>query len=252
MTRLPLSLCIITLNEEANLRGCLASVPFASDIVVLDSGSSDGTRALAETLGARVFLEEWKGFGPQKQRAIELAHYDWVLCLDADEALSPELQTEIVQEWSRTGGFSQSGYQIPRRSYYLGRWIGHGGWYPDYQTRLFNRQKLRWSRDSLHESVQGEGVGSLHADLHHFPFVDLADQVATNNRYSSLGADRVLATGIKIQIGHHLIIKPFVKFLELYFFKQGFRDGVPGYLIALGGAYSTFLKFAKAWEKQNR
>lgn len=227
---------------------CLSSVPFASDIVVLDSGSSDATRTLAQEFGARVFDEPWRGFGLQKQRAVELAKHEWVICLDADEELSPELQQEIMGLMKQDGG-KFDGYKIPRRSYHLGRWLYFGGWYPDFQTRFFSKQKLQWSRDSLHESVNGGNVGRLCSDINHFPFESLADQVNTNNRYSTLGAESLEKTGKKIKFWQ-LFLKPAGKFIELYIFKQGFRDGVAGYIIAVGGAYSYFLKFAKLWEKQ--
>lgn len=227
---------------------CLSSVPFASDIVVLDSGSSDATRTLAQEFGARVFDEPWRGFGLQKQRAVELAKHEWVICLDADEELSPELQQEIMGLMKQDGG-KFDGYKIPRRSYHLGRWLYFGGWYPDFQTRFFSKQKLQWSSDSLHESVNGGNVGRLCSDINHFPFESLADQVNTNNRYSTLGAESLEKTGKKIKFWQ-LFLKPAGKFIELYIFKQGFRDGVAGYIIAVGGAYSYFLKFAKLWEKQ--
>lgn len=250
LKKLPLSLCVVTLNEETNIERCIRSVPFASDVVILDSGSKDQTKALAQGLGARIFEEPWKGFGPQKQRAVELALHDWVLCLDADEELSAELAQEIHAIMAGDLKFqSFHGFKIPRRSFYLGRWLYFGGWYPDYQTRLFNRTKLNWSNDILHESVQGAGVGTLNGDLNHYPFENLYDQIQTNNRYSTLGAERLLKKGQPVQLWH-LIIKPLIKFIELYFVKRGFCDGLPGYIIALGGAYSYFLRYAKAWEMQ--
>lgn len=250
LKKLPLSLCVVTLNEESNIERCIRSVPFASDVVILDSGSQDQTKTLAQRLGARVFEEPWKGFGPQKRRAVELALHDWVLCLDADEELSSELVQEIYALMiGDLKSPSRHGFKIPRRSFYLGRWLYFGGWYPDYQTRLFNRTKLNWSNDILHESVQGAGIETLHRDLNHYPFENLTDQTQTNNRYSSLGAERLLQKGQPIQLWH-LILKPLIKFIELYFVKRGFCDGLPGYIIALGGAYSYFLRYAKAWELQ--
>lgn len=248
MDKIPLSLCVITLNEAKNIQRCLASVPFASDIVVLDSGSTDETLTLAQSLGARTFNEHWRGFGPQKRRSVELALHDWVLCLDADEELSEELQREVYQVL-KAELIAHDGYRIPRRSWHLGRWLSHGGWYPDFQTRLFRRSKLQWSDDGLHESVRGKNIGTLKADLFHYPFENLADQVATNNRYSTLGAEALSKSGKQFGLWR-LITRPAVKFIELYFFKQGFRDGLAGYVIAVGAAYSLFLKYAKLWENQ--
>lgn len=247
MKKIPLSLCVITLNEESNIRRCLQSVPFASDIVVLDSGSQDQTQTLAQDLGARVFEETWKGFGPQKQRAVELAQFEWVLCLDADEELSPELQAEIYALMSGSLPVAD-GYRMARRSFYLGRWLYHGGWYPDHQTRLFSKSKMGWSQDQLHETVRGGHPQTLKGDLNHYPFQNLSDQVSTNNRYSTLGAEGLWKKGQRFK-RWQILVKPWVKFFELYVFKKGFMDGMPGFIIAVGGAYSYFLRYAKLWEK---
>ncbi len=250
LKKAPLSLCIITLNEEKNIEKCIRSVPFASDVVVLDSGSSDQTKSLALSLGARVFDEAWRGYGLQKRRAVELALHDWVLCLDADEELSTELCQEMYHlAQSEIPSHRLNGYKMPRRSFSLGKWLYFGGWYPDFQVRLFNRTKLNWSEDALHESVRGEGIGALKSPLNHYPFENLSDQIQTNNKYSSLGAEILIQKGHRISLWQ-LVVKPWIKFLELYLVKRGFRDGIPGYITALGGAYSYFLKYAKAWEQQ--
>ncbi len=252
MDKLPISLCVITLNEEHNIVRCIASVPFASDVVVLDSNSTDQTRTLAQSFGARVFNEDWRGYGPQKQRAVELAKFDWVLCLDADEALSEGLMNEIYQlfkQWELNKKELLNGYKFPRKSFHLGRWLGYGGWYPDYQTRLFHRHKLQWKQDIVHESVQGEGIGLLKSDLSHYPFDDLSDQIQTNNKYSTLGAQALHSQKKQVHLWH-LFVKPITKFFELYLIKRGFLDGIPGYIIAIGAAYSYFLKYAKLWEMQ--
>ncbi|HMN68093.1 MAG TPA: glycosyltransferase family 2 protein [Bdellovibrionales bacterium] len=246
----PLSLIVITLNAEKHIARCLQSVPFASDVVVLDSGSSDRTVEIARALGARVFVEEWRGFGPQKRRATELAGADWVLSLDADEALSLEAQEELR---ARLAG-DMSGpdaFAFPRLSFHMGRWIRHGGWYPDWQIRLYDRRRAGWSRDVLHEKVQAERVERLRRPLHHWVFTDLTDQVRTNNRYSGLGADQLANQGRRFSL-FHLIVKPKVKFFEVYVWKRGFLDGMPGFIIAVGAAYSVFLKWAKLWEREQK
>lgn len=246
MDKLPISLCIITLNEENNLRRCIGSAPFVKDIVVLDSGSTDETRQLAEQLGARVFNEEWRGYGRQKQRAVELAEFDWVLCLDADEELTPELQKEICQVFVGEAS-SQKGYRSPRKTHHLGQWIYHGGWYPNYQTRFFHRKRLQWSADDLHEAVRGQGIGNLKSAINHYPFKNLADHADTNNKYSSVAAEILRRKGRRFY-GVDLLIKPLVKFLELYVIKGGFLDGVRGLILAGMGAYGQFMRFAKLWE----
>jgi len=245
----PISLVVITLNAEHHIARCLRSVPFASDIVVLDSGSTDGTVTVAKNLGARVFTEEWRGFGPQKRRATELAKTDWVLNLDADEALSPESQAEL-QELLKKGPPEHAAYAFPRVSFHLGRWIWHGGWYPDRQVRFYDRSRANWTNQQLHEKVESPSVGQLNQPIQHWVFKDLADQVNTNNRYSTLGSETLAKHGRKFWL-FNLIVKPKVKFIETFIWKRGFLDGLPGFIIAVGAAYSVFLKWAKLWEQEN-
>jgi len=244
-TNLPLSLVVVTLNEEANIERCLRSVPFASDVVVVDSFSTDRTAEIAQKLGASVIQEKWRGYGPQKAFAVSKAKNDWVLSLDADEALSPELQQEIQAKFASLN--PKVGYEIPRKSYHLGRWIHHGGWYPDAQLRLFNRQHSQWSQDALHEKVQVKSKARLQSDMLHWVFEDLSDQVLTNDKYSSLGAGNLAKAGKEFSL-LKLIFKPWTKFVECYFLKLGFLDGLPGFIIAVGAAYSIFLRHAKLWE----
>ena len=247
--KLPLSLVVITLNEESNIERCLKSVPFASDIVVLDSQSTDQTVSRAKDLGARTFVEAFRGYRAQKQRATELAQFDWVLSLDADEALSPGLAEEIFALWKSGEIENLDGFEMPRLSYHLGRWIHHGGWYPDRQLRLFHRKKCQWVGGHVHERVSGTRVSRLGQPIHHWVFRDLADQVQTNNEYSTRGADDLVSKGQGFSLAR-LVFKPWSKFAELYLWKRGFLDGLPGFVIAVGAAYSVFLKYAKLWEHQ--
>ena len=247
MAQIPISLVIITLNEEHNIERCIRSVPFAQDVMVLDSGSSDRTLEIAKKLGARVKVEPWRGYQKQKMRVTALALNDWVLSLDADEALSVEAQKEILVAWEN--GLHEDGYEFPRLSYHMGRWIRHGGWYPDLQLRFFNRQKATWSPGHVHERVITQKVGRFKSPLYHWVFQDLADQVNTNNEYSSLGALDLLQKKKSFSL-FKLLTKPLSKFLETYFWKRGFLDGLPGLVIAVGAAYSVFLKHAKHWEHQ--
>jgi len=150
--KLPLSLVVITRDEEAHIERCLKSVPFAGEAIVLDSFSSDRTVDKAKAQGAKVYQEKFLGFGPQKSRAVALASNDWVLCLDADEALSEEAQTAILDLF-KNGRPEKGAYQISRLSYHMGRWIRHGGWYPDWQTRLFDRSQANWNQSLIHEKV---------------------------------------------------------------------------------------------------
>ena len=245
----PLSLVIITRNAEAHLARCLKSVPFAADVVVLDSGSTDRTVEIARGLGARVFTEEWRGFGPQKRRATELAAHDWILNLDADEALGEDAADELRALLGGEPGRLAPAYSFPRLSHHLGRWIRHGGWYPDRQTRLYDRRRAHWSEAPVHEKIVADRTERLRGPLLHWVFDDLSHQVITNDRYSGLGRDALVARGRRFRLGH-LITKPVVKFVEAYVWKRGFLDGTPGLIIAVGAAYSVFLKWAKLWERE--
>lgn len=249
VTKLPISLVVITLNEEKNIERCLRSVPWASEIIVLDSYSQDNTVPLAHNLGARVYQEKWKGYGRQKASAVEKAKNDWILSLDADEALSPELAREIAERWPKYN--SMKGYLIPRKSFYLGKWIDHGGWYPDYQLRFFHRSSAQWSSQGIHEKVQVLQEEKLKNNIFHWVFDDISDQVHTNDKYSSLQAQS-LASEVKSFSIFKLISKPPIKFIENYFWKLGILDGLPGFIIAVSSSYSVFLKWAKLWEIEKR
>lgn len=247
----PLSLVVITKNEVDNLKRCLESVPFASEVIVLDSGSTDGTIEHAQNLGARVYSQDWLGFGAQKNRAVSYASHDWVLCLDADEALSPGLSIEIQDFFERQAyGLEEnqkSAFGMPRKSWYLGRWITHGGWYPDRQVRLFNKKFSRWSDAAIHEKVISENLEFFKSDLEHYVFKSISHQVLTNDKYSSLQATEYVKNGGRFSF-YKWTFKPWVKFIECYFLKRGFLDGVPGFVIAVGAAYSVFLRWSKVWE----
>lgn len=243
--KLPLTLVIITLNEERNIERCIRSVPFASEIIVVDSGSSDKTCEVASSLGAKVIQKAWPGYGLQKRFATDQAQFDWILSLDADEVLSSQLVEEIQKKFHSLD--SQTGYEIPRKSFHLGRWIEHGGWYPDYQLRLYNRKFSNWPEASIHERVQSAKTLRLENDLQHFVFRNLSHQVLTNDKYSGLLAQKDVDAGKKFSI-LKLILKPYSKFIECYFLKLGFLDGLPGFIIAVSAAYSIFLRWAKIWE----
>ncbi len=240
--KLPISLVIVTLNEEKNIGRCLKSAPWADEILVLDSGSQDRTTEIAQNLGARVFSEPWRGYGPQKHRAAELAKNDWVFAIDADEEISADLSAEIVKKFSQLN--SSTAYRIPRKSFYLGRWILHGGWYPDFQTRLFHRRFHQWNDQVIHEKVEAKSQENFSFSILHYVFRDVSQHVITNNRYSELQAQQHLANGGKFS-WFKFLTKPMSKFLECYFLKLGFLDGFAGYFIAVSAAYSVFIRWAK-------
>ena len=248
----PLSLAIICLDEAENIERCIRSVPFADEVVVIDSGSKDATVEIASRLGAKVFTETWLGFRDTKQLATDRCRNEWVLSLDADEALGPEAQAEVKALLASAQLESQDGYDFPRLTWNLGRWIRHGGWYPDRQLRLFHRKRASWKGgDHVHERVEAARVGHLSAPIQHWPFATHSEQVATNNRYSGLGARELQAKGKRFSI-FKLVFKPISKFIETYFVKRGFLDGLPGFVISVGAAYSVFLKWIKLWELERK
>lgn len=245
MKKLPISLVVITKNEEANIERCLRSVPFASECLVVDSGSTDQTLVRAQALGARVIVEAWRGYGRQKKFAADQASESWILSLDADEALSPELAQEIQDRFDSLD--PKTGYLMSRKSFHLGRWILRGGWFPDWQLRLFNRAESQWKDSEIHEKVEASRTERLTGSILHWVFEDLSDQVRTNDHYSSLQARDLAVSGKRFSVWK-LLSKPFSKFLETYLWKRGFLDGLPGLIISVGAAYSVFLKWAKLWE----
>jgi glycosyltransferase involved in cell wall biosynthesis len=243
---LPLSLCVITRDAAAQLAECLASVPFAAEIVVVDSGSRDDTVEIARRFGARVIEREWPGFGAQKHFAATAAAHDWVLCLDADERLTPELAAAIVAAMTKQD--SEPGpvaYAMARRNRFLGRWLAHGEGYPDRIVRLFDRRRARWSDDSVHENVVVDGpVARLAGDLLHASAESLAAYVAKQNRYTTLQAEAMHARGERVS-ALRLALSPCVRFVRYYVVRLGFLDGVAGLVHIAIGSFASFLKYAK-------
>ncbi|MBF0096433.1 MAG: glycosyltransferase family 2 protein [Magnetococcales bacterium] len=239
-----LSAVIITCNAAALLPECLASLAFADEILLVDSGSQDHTCALAESAGARVLYHAWCGYGPQKEWAIRQARHDWVLCLDADERLSPQLQQQI-QEVLRLGAPPYFAYRMPRCNRFMGRWLRHGEGYPDWVVRFFHRQHGCWSSDAVHERVEFRGeIGTLGADLLHESALSLHDYLVKQNSYTTVQAQRMLECDKQVHFGH-LLFSPLARFIKFYFLKMGFLDGVPGLVHILIGCGNSFLKYAK-------
>ena len=245
--RQPFSVAIITLNAATQLEACLQSVRFADDIVVVDSGSTDGTQALAERYGARVIDQTWLGFGPQKQFAVNAARHDWVLCLDADERVTPELQAAIEHTLTQP---TNSAYRFARCNRFLGRYLKHGEGYPDWSLRLFDRQQARWSNDAVHEKVVANGiVGTLQGDLLHDSAETLAAYLTKQNRYTTLAAEMALQAGKRASFGR-IVFSPIIRFIKFYLIRQGFRDGLPGLIHIAIGCMNSFIKYAKMLERQ--
>jgi len=239
---MPLSVAIITRNAASQLERCLASVAFAEEVVVVDSGSTDGTTELAARHGARVVRKEWLGFGAQKQFAVDAASHEWVLCVDADECLSPELREAIVAELKAPRGFV---YAMPRRNRFLGRWLRHGEGYPDWSVRLFHREHARWGSEVVHEKVATRSpVFRLWGDLLHDSAETLEKYLDKQNRYTSLQAESLRAAGRHANL-LQLVLSPLLRFIKFYLLRLGFLDGVPGLVHVAIGCMNSFNKYAK-------
>jgi glycosyltransferase involved in cell wall biosynthesis len=243
--RAPLAAVLITRNASAVLEACLDSLAFVDEVVVVDSASTDGTAELAARKGARVVQKEWLGFGLQKQFAVEQASHDWVLCLDADERVSPQLAQSIQAALAAP---VSPVYRMPRRNRFLGRWLSHGEGYPDWSPRLFNRMNARWSDDLVHEKVLfAVTPGTLKGDLMHDSSDDLATYLDRQNRYTTLAARQAFEQGRGANV-LHLLFSPVVRFIKFYLMRLGFLDGLAGLLHISIGCINSYLKYAKLIE----
>jgi glycosyltransferase involved in cell wall biosynthesis len=232
---------VITLDAAAQLPDCLASVAFADEVVVVDSGSADDTAQVAARYGARVLSKEWLGFGRQKQFGVEQAAHDWVLCLDADERVSPELAASLVRTLDAPAA---PVYRMARRNRFLGRWLRHGEGYPDWSARLFDRRQARWSDDAVHERVLGAPVGTLDGELLHESAQDLSRYLEKQNRYTTLAAAELHRQGRSASMVD-LALSPLARFLKFYLLRLGFLDGLPGLVHISIGCMNSFMKYAK-------
>jgi glycosyltransferase involved in cell wall biosynthesis len=235
---------IITYNEERKIARALESLRCCDEVVVVDSGSSDRTPEIAEKLGARVIATPWGGYAGQKNYAAERATHDWILSIDADEALSEALEGEIWQ--IKKNGPRFDAYTMPRLAQYLGRWILHSGWYPDRKVRLYDRRKAQWVGEYVHESVVVRGtVGHLESDLLHFTCDSLSEHLKTMDRYTTLAAEQLVAQGTHIG-ARRLLIDPMWTFVRTLVIQRGFLDGVEGLTISWMAALYNFVKYVKA------
>jgi len=251
VTRARLSVTVITLNEEDALRRCLESVAWADEIVVVDAESSDKTVEVARAFTDAVFVRPWPGFAAQKNFALDHASGDWVLSLDADEEVTPELRGEIVAVLERPAS-DVAAYAVARRNIFWGAWVRHGGLYPDWQVRLLRRGRGRFGDVSVHESVRVDGtVVRLASPLLHRSYRDVADFLARADRYSSLAAADRLRHGPPVNAAE-LVLRPLGRFLGMYVLRAGFLDGWRGFLLAVLYAYYVFIRSAKVWEGARR
>jgi glycosyltransferase involved in cell wall biosynthesis len=241
------SATIITLNESAHIDACLDALAWVDEILVVDSGSTDDTTDRAKAKGARVLTRAWPGsYADQKNFAASQAAHDWILSVDADERVTPDLAKEIqrILQTEPTVG----GYRIPRLTWHLGRWIRTTDWYPDYQLRLYDRRRAGWPARLVHESVRADGpIAYLKNDLQHYAYRDIAHHHQAMDRYTTLAARQMHEQGRRAGVAD-VVIHPPAAFLRNYVLKRGFLDGLPGFVISTMNAYYVFLKFAKLWE----
>lgn len=245
---LTLSVIIITKNESAHIGGCLQSVAWADEIIVLDSGSSDDTVNICRAYTDKVYSTDWQGFGIQKQRALNKATGDWVLSIDADEIVTPELKADIIQAMKTT---DINGFEIPRLSNYCGRQMRHGGWFPDYVLRLFRRQFGQFTNHVVHERIIVQGnIARLNSPFLHDAFVDFEEVLHKVNTYSSLGATLLYEKGVRSSLPK-AIMKGLWTFIRTYFLKAAFLDGEQGLMLAISNAEGAYYKYVKLWALQH-
>jgi glycosyltransferase involved in cell wall biosynthesis len=230
---------IITCNEETRIAEAIASLSFCDEVIVVDSASSDRTQDVARAMRARVVERSWEGYTKQKNFAAELAAHDWIFSIDADERASIELADEIIR-WKNSPVSRPSAWSMPRRAFYLGRWINHSGWYPDTKIRLYDRRHCRWQGDFVHEWVRVDGeIGALRGDLLHFPYRDWNDHVKRIARYTELAAQAARSNGRRGNV-LRLVLGPPAAFCKALFLRGGFLDGWRGLAIAYMGARYVF------------
>ncbi len=250
-----ISACIIAFNEEKNIAGAIESIDWADEILLVDSKSTDRTREIAKSLGAKVLIQEWLGFAKQKQFATDHTAFDWVLSLDADERISPQLKDEILQLKQLSLNDLVDGYKLSRLSFYMNFPIRHGSWYPDWQLRLFNRKKGFWKNVLIHESFKmqdGARIEKLSGDILHYSIENAAHHhLMIGERYAPLAALQMFKQGKKTS-PLKIMTVGLTTFLQTYVLKLGFLDGLAGFCIARFAAHHAFMKHLILWEKQRK
>ena len=247
MSKIPVSVAIVTKNESRNIKDSLESVKDFDDIVVVDAFSSDNTREICRKYTERVYEHEWQGYAAQKQTAIDYANNDWVLILDADERVTPELRQEIMKKVKEN---SLSGFYIPRKNFFLGKWIRHSGWWPDHTLRLFKKDVSKMEQRAVHEKVNVNGaVGHIRAPFEHYTYRTISEYIGKMDNYASLSAEELGNRGF-ISAFISMLFSPVVVFLKMYLLRQGFRDGIHGLVLAVLYSFYTFLKYAKVLERK--
>ncbi|MDY6969924.1 MAG: glycosyltransferase family 2 protein [Spirochaetota bacterium] len=243
-----ISVSIICFNEEQKIRRCLESVKWADEIVILDSFSTDATLKICSEYTNKIFKHEFDGHIQQKNRALELCSYNWVFCIDADEVISSELKESVLSIDLEKTGFK--GFYVSRKVFYLGKWIHHGGWYPDYKIRFFDRRSGRWEGINPHDTVVVNGrISRLKGDLLHYSYQNVSAHLRQIDKFTDIMAFEYEKNGKKPSI-INLTLRPFYKFIKMFFIKLGFLDGLRGFIIAILGAFYVFMKFVKLYERK--
>jgi len=246
-----ISAIVITFNEEHNIAAALQSLSWADEIVIVDAESSDRTVEIASAFTDRIFVRPWPGYSAQKNFAAEQAENDWIFSLDADERVAPELKNAILKI-NNPSEPDTAAYEAARRTFYLGRWVKHSGWWPDRKVRLYDRRRARWRGDFVHESLDVDGrIKQLDGDLLHFTVRDASEHHLRMDRYTTLAAQELYNRGAHKSPGS-LLLSPVIVFLRSYFLKLGFLDGIPGLAIARFAAHYEFLKNLKLWEMRSK
>ena len=247
-----ISVCIIAGNEEQNIRRCIESATWASEIIVVDSFSTDRTVEICREYTDRVYQHEWLGYIGQKNLIKDMAKGPWILFLDADEEISAELRDEIIEEFNSDKIKNVNGYEFPRMVRFLGRWITHGDWYPDIKMRLFRKDKGVCGGKEPHDRTTVEGrVKRLKAPIYHYTYTGITDQLSSMNRFTSISAKGKFDENRRFKISD-VVFRPVLRFFRCYILKQGFLDGIPGFIIAITVAFGVFAKYAKLWELEKK
>jgi glycosyltransferase involved in cell wall biosynthesis len=245
-----LSALVITMNEERNIADCLSTLAFAGEVVVVDSGSTDRTCDIAREMGAKMYTNPWPGYGRQKNFGMEKASGDWVLIVDADERVTPGMREEVLRLLGAPEDPPFAAYTVPRKNYEYGRWIAHGGAYPDRQLRLLRRGKGAYNDVEVHENLIVDGsIGRLESPLLHFSERSTSERVVKVDRYAALSAKERAKRGIPRVGWSYLLLHPAATFWKIYIMKRGFLDGMPGYIHAVMASFQTFLKYSKLCER---
>ena len=241
---------LVCCDEEENVERCLQNLTWADEIIVVDSFSQDRTVELCRRYTSRIFQREWSGMVRQREYAVSLARNEWVFAIDADESVTETLRDEVLTRLSEDKN-ENSGYYIKRHSYYLGRWINHGGWYPDFKLRLFRKDKTYVGGENPHDKCFVHGkTARLKGEMIHYPYKNISRQLRTIDTYSDIVSERLFKEKPAFPFVK-MFVKPPIKFFETYIYKLGFLDGLPGFVISILSSYYVFMKYAKLWEKRN-